>query len=206
MTSVTPRSAMTSVTSMINTEFSWAAEGARRATGAVQEHSRLVSSQAIVASGTRQILVLHEQLWAPRVDRRDHVFVDRFGRQGKLLAKDIQQRITADETHQMVTARCGLRQRVPGRGVRVGKANQVQALLKHRQRRFPFQLAIAIAAGCLLLKKQRLRAQFVSAFHPNLSPEPTSVMGIEFFHHAVSPRLSPKYEPRFYSLAQAPTQ
>src|SRR2546427_2128262 len=205
MTSVTPRSAMTSVTSMINTEFSWAAEGARRATGAVQENSRLVSSQPIVVFGNRQILDLHEQLLAAHVDRRDHVFVDPFGRQGKLLAKDIQQRITADETHQMVTARCGLRQRVPGRGVRVGKANQVQALLKHRQRRFPFQLAIAIAAVVLLLKEQRLRAQFVSAFHPNLSQEPTSVMVIEFFHHAVAPRLSQRYEPGFYSLAQAQT-
>src|SRR6266478_1280742 len=169
---------MTSVTSMINTEFSWAAEGARRATGAVQENSRLVSSQPIVVFGNRQILDLHE-----------HVFVDRFGRQGKLLAKDIQQRITADETHQMVTARLGLRQRVPWRGVRVRKANQVQALLKHRQRRFPFQLAIAIAAVVLLLKEQRLRAQFVSAFHPDLSQEPASVMVIEFLHYAVAPRL-----------------
>src|SRR5256712_2811567 len=98
MTSVTPRSAMTSVTSMISTEFSWAAEGARRATGAVQENSRLISSQPIVVFGNRQIFDIHQQLLAAHVDRRDHVFVDRFRRQGKLLAKDIQQRIAADKT------------------------------------------------------------------------------------------------------------
>src|SRR5258708_30714980 len=91
---------MTSVTAMINTEFSWAAEGARWATGAVQENSCLISSQPIVVFCNRQIFNIHQQLLAAHVDRRDHVFVDRFRRQGKLLAKDIQQRVTADETHQ----------------------------------------------------------------------------------------------------------
>src|SRR5258708_8297075 len=196
---------MTSVTAMINTEFSWAAEGARWATGAVQENSCLISSQPIFVFCYGQIFNILQQLLAAHVDRRDHVFVDRLRRQGKLLAKDIQERVTADETHQVVTARFGLRQRVAWRGIRVRKANQVPALLKHRQRRFPFQLAIAIAAVVVLLKEQRLPAQFLSAFHLALSPEPPSMMVIEFLHDAVAPRLGHRNEPRVYSLGPAPT-
>src|SRR5260370_16789773 len=138
-TSVTPRSAMTSVTAMINAEFAWAAEGARWATGAAQENSCLISSQPIVVFCNRQIFNIHQQLLAAHVDRRDHVFVDRFRRQGKLLAKDIQERVTADETHQVVTARFGLRQRVAWPGIRVRKPNHSPALPKHPHPPFPFQ-------------------------------------------------------------------
>src|SRR5260370_34364467 len=145
-TQVTPRNDMTSVTGMINSEFSWAAEGGRWATGAVQENSCLISSQPIVVFCNRQIFNIHQQLLAAHVDRRDHVFVDRLRRQGKLLAKDIQERVTADETHQVVTAPFALRHQLAWPRTRVPKSNQVPALPHHRQQRCPFQLAIAIAA------------------------------------------------------------
>src|SRR5260370_2509125 len=186
---------MTSCTATIKTEFSGAAEGARRATGAVPENSRFGSSQPIVVLGHRQLIDVDKHLLPGRVNRGDKVLVNRFRRQRELLAENIQQPVTADETHHMITAGFGLRQRVAWGGVRIRKANQVPTLLKHRQRRFPFQLAIAIPTVVLLLKEQRLWTQLVGTFHRYPAQEPAAIVIIALLDHAVTPRLSHRNEP-----------
>ena len=75
MTSVTPKSAMTSVTDSLSVSLSLAAQGARRATVAVKESRG--SSEQIVVLVNNDLIDFDAKLLASHIDGRYHIFVSK---------------------------------------------------------------------------------------------------------------------------------
>src|ERR1041385_622819 len=102
MTSVTPKSAMTSVTDTLLVSVSLAAQGARRATGAVNETAGPTSSEPIVMFVNHNLIQSNAQFLSRHIDGRDHVLVNNFWGHPELLAEDVQHGVAPNETHQVV--------------------------------------------------------------------------------------------------------
>src|SRR5882724_11885540 len=142
MTSDTPKSAMTSVTDILLVSVSLAAQGAPRATGAVKETSGQCLSEPVVALVNDYLVHRNAEFLSSHIDGRDHIFVNHFGRHSELFTKDIQHRITTNETHQVVAAALRFGQRMFGSGGRFRKTD-LRSSQSHL-RRAPLQLGVAI--------------------------------------------------------------
>src|SRR6266542_4444444 len=112
MTSFTPKSAMTSFTDGLLVSVALAAQGARRATGAVKATVGQSSSEPVVVLVNDYFVHRNAQFLSGHIDSRDHIFVNNFRRHPEPFAEDIEHRVTADETYQVVAATLGLRQRM----------------------------------------------------------------------------------------------
>ena len=161
MTSVTPKSAMTSVTDNLLVTLSLAAKGARRATGAVKESSGQSLTEPIIMLVNNDLIHPYGQLLSSHIDGRDYILVDRFRRYPKPFAEDVEQRITADETDQVIAAALRLRQRMFWRCGRFRKPNLrlAQSLLRCA----PLQLGVAIPRVMFCFKDQRFSIQVLYA-------------------------------------------
>src|SRR6266851_2401123 len=182
-------------------KFAGAAQGARRATGAVPANF-VRSSRRIIKLRHDQIIDTHAQPLARHVDSGHCIFVDRFRRQTKPLTKDIQQGITPNKTNQVVATTLGLWQRVARRGHRVRKSERLATQLQRHLRRPSLQLRVAITAIVLLLKDQRSWRQLVTILNLFAAQEPLAVMVIELFNHSVPPRLGRRNEPGLDTIGQ----
>jgi hypothetical protein len=118
------------------------------------------------------------------------------------LTKDIQHQITPDETHQVISAGGGLRERASGRLSRLGKAHGLATLIKGSLRRPPSQLAVPVSSIVFLLEYQRLLAQVFFSLHCHSAKKTTSVVIVKLLHDAVPPRLAHWNKPRFNSVEQ----
>src|SRR5436189_4655242 len=123
MTSFTPKSAMTSFTDSLVVSVPLAAQGARTATGAVKATAGQSSSKPVVVLVNDYFVHPNAQLLSSHIDSRDHIFVNNFRRHHEPFAEDIEHRVAADETHQVVAATLGLRQRMFWRRGRFRMAN-----------------------------------------------------------------------------------
>src|SRR5882724_77625 len=200
MTSDTPKSAMTSVTDILLVSVSLAAQGAPRATGAVKETSGQCLSEPVVALVNDYLVHRNAEFLSSHIDGRDHIFVNHFGRHSELFTKDIQHRITTNETHQVVAAALRFGQRMFGSGGRFRKTD-LRSSQSHL-RRAPLQLGVAIPRVMFRFKDQRLALEFCSSLHDHPAQETTPVMVIEFFHHAITPGFSQRDEPRLNSVCE----
>src|SRR5882672_9773074 len=102
MTSFTARSAMTSFTASGPGPVSLTAEGARRATEAVKETRTWTSSQVVIVFVNDHLVQGDFELLHGHINGRDHVLINSLRRQTKLLAEDIQHRLTTNKPHQVI--------------------------------------------------------------------------------------------------------
>src|SRR6185295_380192 len=109
MTSFTPKSAMTSFTHGLMVSVSLAAQGARRATGAVKETAAQSSSEPIVVLVNDYFVHLNTQFLSSHINGGDHIFVNNFRRHSEPFAEDIEHRVTTNETHHVVATMLRLR-------------------------------------------------------------------------------------------------
>src|SRR2546425_3613142 len=201
MTSDTPKSAMTSFTDGLLFSVFLAAQGARRATGAVKETAGQSSSEPIVVL-VNDYLVHHDaQFLSSHIDGRDHIFVYNFWRHPEPFAEDIEHGVTTDETHQVVASALWLRQGMFWCRGRFRKPNLRSA--QSHLRRASLQLSVAIPRVMFGFKDQRFSIQVLCALHHHATQESTAVMVIKLFHDAVTPRLSHRNKPKFYVVGQA---
>src|SRR2546425_9918895 len=110
MTSFTPKSAMTSFTDDLLMLVSLAAQGARRATGAVKETAGQNSSEPVIVLVNDCLVHRNAEFLSSHIDGGDHVLVNNFRRHPELLTGDIKHRIAANETDQVIAAAFRLRQ------------------------------------------------------------------------------------------------
>src|SRR5438552_6943247 len=205
MTSFTPGSAMTSFTDRFLCPATLTAEGARRATEAVKVVPDTNSSQVVIVLINNHVIQNNFELLLSYVDRCNHILVESFRRQPKLLAENVQHRLTTNESHHVITTALWLRQRMLRCARQFRKAKLVSGSCQSHLRRTALQLSVAISGVMLFFKGQRFPPQLIHTFHGNSSQEPTAVMVIELFYHAISPRLSHRYEPEFDTIGQTET-
>src|SRR5215813_2419662 len=203
MTSVTPRSAMTSVTDTLLVSLSLTAQGARRATGVVNESAGPTLSKPILMFVNDNLVQSNAQFLSRHIDGREHVLINNFWRHPELLTEDIQDGITPNETDQVIATALGLRQRMPGRCGRFRQPNR--CVPQSHLRRATLQLGVAIPSVMFRFKEQRLSMQVLSSMHQHAAQKTPSVMVIELFHHAVTPRLGDRNKPKLYFVSQAKT-
>src|SRR5687768_12996139 len=201
MTSVTPKSAMTSVTDSLSVSLSLAAQGARRATGAVKESVGLNSSEPIVVLVNNDLIDFDAKLLSRHIDGRDHIFVSKLWRQPEFLAEDVQHGVATDETHQVIATALGLGQRMLGCCGRFRQSNL--GLPQRHLWRASLQLGVAIARVMFCFKDQRFSIQVLSSLHQHAAQETTAVMVIKLFHDPVTPRFSHGNKPKLNALGQA---
>src|SRR5882724_12187499 len=101
MTSFTRRSAMTSFTDRLLVSVSLAAQGARRATGAVKETAGQSSSEPVVVLVNDYLIHHDAEFLSSHIDSGNHIFVNNFRRHPELLAEDIQHGVPTNETDQV---------------------------------------------------------------------------------------------------------
>src|SRR5260370_9317447 len=201
MTSFTPKSAMTSFTDGVLVAVAAAAQGARRATGAVREAAGQSSSEAVIVLVNDYLVHRNAQFLSGHIDSRDHIFVNNFRRHPEPFAEDIEHRVAADETHQVVATTFGLRQRMFWRRGRFREPNL--SLPQSHWRCATLQLGVAIPRVMFRFKDQRLSIKLLCSLHQYAAQETTAVMVVKFFHDAVAPRLGHRNKPKVYVLGQA---
>lgn len=141
------------------------------------------------------------QLLSSHIDGRDYIFIDHFRRYPKPFAEDVEQRIPADETDQVLAAALRLRQRMFWRCGRFRKPNL--RLAQSHLRCAPLQLGVAIPRVMFSFKDQRFSIQVLCPLHRHAAQEATAVMVIKLFHDPVAPRLGHRNKPKLYPLGQA---
>src|SRR5689334_16126520 len=203
MTSVTPKSAMRSVTDTLLVWVSLAAQGARRATGAVNETAGPTSSEPIVMFVNDNLIQSNAQFLSRHIDGRDHILVNNFWRHPELLAEDVQHGVAPNETHQVVATALWFRQRMSGCSGRFRKPNR-GASQSHLWCA-PLQLGVAIARVMFRFKDQRFSIQILCSLHQHAAQKTTAVMVIKLFHHAITPRLGYRNKPKLHVVSQAKT-
>src|SRR2546423_15582371 len=100
MTSFTPKSAMTSFTDDLLVLVSLAAQGARRATGAVKETGGQNSSEPVIVLVNDYLVHRNAEFLSSHIDSGDHVLVNNFRRHAELLTEDIQHGVAPQQTDQ----------------------------------------------------------------------------------------------------------
>src|SRR6266850_3375546 len=201
MTSFTPKSAMTSFTDDLLVAVSLAAQGARRATGAVKEIAGQSSSEPIIMFVNNDLIHGDAEFLSSHIDSRDHIFVNNFWRHPELLPKDIQHGVATDEAHQMIAAALWLRQRMCWGYRRFRKPDL--CLPESHLRRASLQLGVAIASVMFCFKDQRLLIKFLRSLHQHPAQEATAIVIVKLFHNAVAPGLGHRNKPKLYALGQA---
>src|SRR6185503_5319031 len=180
-----------------------ATEGARRATGVAScELAGRRSPRAVLKLSDRCSIDRNTQPLLLNVYRGNGVFICSLKGHLESLPKDIQQQITPDETHQVISTAGGLRQRPSGRLRRLGKAQALPTLIKRSLRRPSSQLTVPISSIVFLLEHQRFLSQVFFSLHCYSAKKATSVVIVKLLHHAVPPRLTHWNEPRLDSVEQ----
>src|SRR5215831_11264652 len=174
MTSFTAESAMTSFTDSLLVPVSLAAQGARRATEAVNETGGQASSEPVITLVNGHSVHHHAESLPSYVNGCDHIFVHCFRGQTEFLAEDVQQTIAANETHQVIKTAAWLGQRMPWsqRRFRTSNSDRAQSHLRGAS----LQLGIAISGVVLLFKEQRLVAQLIHVFQSQPSEQAAAVV------------------------------
>src|SRR2546422_1839568 len=202
-TSLTPKSAMTSLTHSQFAKTREATEGARRATGVAScVLAGRRSRRAVLILSDRCTIDANPQLLLLNIYRGNCIFICGLRGHLELLTKDIQDQVTSDEPHQVIATGGRLRQRVFGSLDRFRKPDGVPTLIKRSLGRLSPKLAVPVTSIVFLLKYQRLFSQVFFSLHCHPAKKTTSVVIVKLFNDAVPPRLSHRNKPGFDSVEQ----
>ena len=152
-----------------------ATEGARRATVVALCELAGRSPGAVLILGDRCAIDANTQPLLLNVYRGNSVFICSLTRHLESLTKDIQHQITPYETHQVISAGSGLRERASWSLSRFGKSHGLATLIKRSLRRPPSQLAVPVSSIVFLLEYQRLLSQVLFSLHCHSTKKTASV-------------------------------
>ena len=194
------------MTSFTHSEFAkshGATKGARRATEVAPcDLAGRRSPCSILVLSDRSTINANAQLLLPNVYGGNSIFICGLRRHLELLTKDIQQQVTPDESHQVISTVGRLRQRIFRSPDRFRKPDGVPTLIKRFQRSLSSELAVPVTRIVFLLEYQRLFSQVFFSLHCNPSKKATSVVIVKLFNDPIPPRLSHRNKPGLDSVEQ----